>query len=63
MQKNVFIGKFIDQTFHVAVRVRAPALWKFIHAPWGGAPPRLRTIGIYCIAAVVKPALCMRRIS
>jgi len=44
---NAFIGKFIDQTFHVVERVRVRIPWKCIDAPLGRRTPRLRTTALY----------------
>jgi len=35
VKTNVFIGKFIELTFHIAGRVRACTPWKFTDAPVG----------------------------
>jgi len=35
---NVFLGKFIDQTFHVVEHIRSRVTLKFIDTPWGGVP-------------------------
>ena len=39
VKTDVFVGKFIDQTFHMVGRVRLAPPWKFVDAP------RLRTTG------------------
>jgi len=41
VKTNVFIGKFIDETFHVEGCVRACIPWKFIDTP----PVRTTAIG------------------
>jgi len=38
VKANVFIGKFIDQTFNVAQCLRLMTSWKIIDAAWGPAP-------------------------